>query len=266
MKNSERRYLEMPSRGMELRQEMAQQMFQAMDYDWDDALTSLFPLAPKDLLEKGLVTPVWYAWESERWERRWGQKLRRQISLLKKPGHIEIFGWGLGRDGKRLLPKAVALGHSVAITDNSSVACNNATAYIQTEGLTKSVKVRQTDILKAWAAGKINARKTNVIIASQIFQNETRDRKWLMMRWLGSFLATPPFSRRVIFIIHARGEDNPEDTVEWRHTIPWTDEELFNGLEFEMNEAVPGLLPKIEVIGKHNYFHQMYTLFRITTA
>ncbi|MFZ2149630.1 MAG: hypothetical protein WAV15_00505 [Minisyncoccia bacterium] len=248
---------------------MNQSMFQVLDYNWDFALSpsdeNPYPLAPKDLLEKGLVNPAYYAWENERWERRWGQKLWQEVRKIK-PGHIEYFGWGLGRDGKKLVPKAVAKGHSVAITDCSTVACKNATEFVEEEGLAGKVTVRQADILNAWASRKINPKKTNVIIASQIFQNETGDRKWLMMRWLGNFLATPPFSRRVAFIIHARGEDNPEGTVEWRHTIPWTDEELFAGLEFEMNEAVPGLLPSIKVVGQHNYFHQKYTLFRITAA
>lgn len=229
------------------------------EYNWDQALEAEFPLAPRDLLEKGQVTEESYL-KAERLLRRFVHlKMRNELLRLNNPGMvIEVLGPGLFRD-LSWVPNAVRYGYKVAMTDISRVACILARGELRHKGVLRRVTIRQTSLEAAWESGQIDHDQTIAYYGGQFIQNQDEDTMVMMMEGLGRFLRLPG---RVVWLLHPLGEENDPEEVRWRNTTPYFEKELREPLETGLGG--PALM---KVIGKHDYFdHQHYTLFRIKGA
>lgn len=238
-----------------------------LEYNWDKALLmspeNPFPLAPTDLVHKGLVTRALYAQQNKRWQNAWGRLMILEFQrLARKKGEssrnrIEIWGSGLSRCLIGWVPH-IPTFFEVGIRDKSLVACAEAMRWVWRLQLGERVKVSHGD-LESWELfSQKDDGKTVAKYQSQFIQNQPFDVMEDMMRHNGYFLRNPG---TVVYMIHACGEDNPEDKVEWRNTTPYTVPELRSPLE----EGLGGPA-EMKVLKKHKYYHQTYTLFRITAA
>ena len=243
--------------------------------NWDATLTpsrtNPYPLAPPDIVEAGEVNDDSYTAENMRLSIAAENVMRPELThIAGEPGFVgpdapcglEILGAGLLRDIECWLPHAVRLGfHPVCVTDSSIVACGNVENFIEKSNLV-SISPCHMDVETAWREGAIQDENTLVYYGGQFIQNQKQRAKDRMMKHFGRFIKMPTpdgcFRRRV-YLLHARGEDNPPDRVRWRNTIPWMDEELRTPLE--RGFGGPALM---EVIATHWYWHQLYSFFRIS--
>ena len=236
-------------------------------YDWDYALTpsedNPFPLAPKDLVDQKKMTQEIYEGENEKLKNFALEKMLEELKTLSRdpsfsetsPKVIEVMGVGLMRDlwwiqyfGDRL---------KIIIRDKFNVPLEKAEEFI-TDYKLKNIETQQSSIEDAWASGEINDDETIAYYGGQFMQNQDKATKDRMLKHLGTFLGLPSSPPRRIYLLHARGEDNPKRTVLERNSIPYTDKELQKPLEEGLGRKV-----KMEVMGTHKYHHHNYTLFRI---
>ncbi len=261
---------------MEMGMRMETDMSLALSQMWDDKLVPNnihpYPLAPRKRTEEGLVTADSYQRENyllgrfvhflmfqELLQWLWSASLE-----LLPAWHLEIFGAGLMRD-LTWLSSAVTAGFSVSIRDFSQVACENAYNFLISRGLHEKIEVSKTSIELGWRNGLIDDEQTTWYYAGQLVQNQGPDEMWQIMRHFGRFLCQS--GNRRVYLLHARAEDNPPEEVTWNYATPWSDEQLFTPLEFDLNHECPGSRPKVEMLGQHKYFNNVtYTLFRIEKA
>ncbi|HEY4494329.1 MAG TPA: hypothetical protein VJB95_02795 [Candidatus Paceibacterota bacterium] len=235
-----------------------------LEYDWDRALGAPFALAPADLVQEGLVDDPSYNEENKKLGEFCAAVMQEELAALAasrapRGKRIGIMGAGLMRDTRFWIPRAVSLGLQVKIRDISRVACKNARQFIAENNLGKGVTVSRGDV-EDWRVWEdVEDARTLAFYAGQFFQNQTKNIMWDMMYRVGSqFLKIP---HRCVYILHPRGEDNPPEKVRWRNTVPYTDAELFDAFGHGFCEGVQ-VLP----LGKHLYFHQTYTLFKVRAA
>jgi hypothetical protein len=233
--------------------------------EWDSRLTTSrenpYPLAPKDLVRKGLVTEKIYQNENRKFGRFCRQIMLAELPLLATgdgtAGDIEVLGAGLSRD-LGWIATAVRYGFGVAIRDNSLIACQSAIQSIRLQRIIHGVKVTQTEVESGWKSGEIQDAVTSVYYASQFIQVQDKETMHRMMRHLGRFLGLRG-KQRVLYLVHPRGEDNPPEKVEWGKTTPYFDEELRAPLEEGLNGKV-----LMRGIAENMHHHQHYTLFKCT--
>jgi hypothetical protein len=227
-----------------------------LEYDWDAALTKSeenpFPLAPKSLVEAGIVDSRKYKIANDAFGAfvagimlpELANRTERQLSVLS---------FGLGRDTRTWLPDVVhELDYQVTIVDSAKAACDNAKAFRAKHNLSKNVKVVKDTVERALVSGKVKDGPDVVMYAGQLIQNFDID----TMRW---FMRRLRARKGTFYMLHARGEENLVGQVEWRNTHPYQDYEWQRPLR-ENEEAEV----EVSVLGKHSYFgHHHYTIFRI---
>jgi len=227
--------------------------------DWDAELTTSsknpFPLAPRDLQDRGLVTPENYRVQNRRLTRFCTQTMMSELKVVVAGTRMQIAGFGIGRDVQQWLPRAVReFGCSVDILDTSEVACENARRFLRYHGLVRRVKVAHADVEEYWSVGEV---PEVVFIGQGFIQTQDDTTKDRMLGYLGTSLPEDG----VVYLLHARGEDNPRSRVRWGKSTPYTDTEIRAPLE----EGAGGQVV-MQVLGKHQYYHQKYTLLRIGRA
>ena len=226
--------------------------------DWNSVLTDEFPLAPKDLMEKGLVKKKEYGDQNRSLAGFVHRTMKTELLRLNRPGRIEVLGFGLGRD-LGWIPSVIRhLGYRVAITDGSAVACANARQRLRHWRLLRRVEMRHLCVEEAWETGQIDEAEVVAYYGGQFIQVQDLDTMWAMLAHLGAFLALPG---RAIYLLHARGEDNDSEEVRWGKSTPYFEDDLRAPLE----EGLSGQV-KIHVVEQHMYFHQKYSLLRIRAA
>ena len=234
-----------------------------LSYDWDEALLAEWALAPRDLVDAGQITEELYVTEWRRLNNFVRNTIGGQLPKLGGKGmRIEIPGHGLLRD-LPWVPRAVRMGYEVGMTDGSLVACFAARIWLRHQSRlskkeSQQVVIRHALIEEAWETGAIDESKTVAYYAGQFIQNQDPDIMHDMMERMGRFVGLPG---RVVWLLHPLGEDNDPEKVQWRHTIPYTEAELREPLEAGLGGKVA-----MDVLGKHDHYHQHYTLFRITRA
>lgn len=250
-------------------QRLGQTVKNALAVYWDDVLTpsdeNPFPLASKSAAKAGVVNSVSYKRQNRRMMFRSMKVMVPQILRMKEepgfgedPKKIVILGAGLLRDLKWLINASI-LGFPVIICDASTVACDKAHEFAEEHGLGE-IEIIKADIESAWNQGDINEEEVLAYYGGQFIQNldeEARDR---VLEHLGRFLGIPTSGgrlRRRVYLLHARGEDNPPE-VEWRNSIPYKDAELRAPLEKGFGGPVT-----MEKIGRHRHWDQVYTFFEI---
>ncbi|MDO8594946.1 MAG: hypothetical protein Q7R93_05580 [bacterium] len=235
--------------------------------EWDSRLTTSpdnpFPLAPKDLVRKGLVTERIYQDQN----RKFGRFCRR-LMLKELPTQEiaigdelfwELLGAGMCRDFG-WIADAVRRGLGINIRDNSKVACQGTIQFLRSQNIYSGVTVRETEVEFGWEAGEIKDSLTSVYYASQFIQVQDRETMQRMLRHLGAFLGLQG-KKRVIYLVHPLGEDNPPEKVEWGKTTPYFFHELRKGLEEGLNSRV-----RMQVLGEHMHYHQKYNLIKAFAA
>ncbi len=251
---------------------MAGVLHNALEVYWDNTLTpsreNEFPLAPHDEVMAGRVDAVRYKRQNRRLAlKSWKVMVPELLGLSESagfsegPSRVQICGWGLGRD-LEWIPKIVNAGFQVSVCDVSSVACTTCQIFLDRRGV-GNVQVITSDLEQAWNNGSIHDEQVLVYYAGQFVQNQSEEEKDTAMEHFGSFLRIPTqngLGRRV-YLLHARGEDNPPDKVRWRNTIPYSDLELRAPLEKGFGGPV-----LMEVIARHRYYHQCYSFLRIGGA
>jgi len=265
-------------------QEQTQEQTQEtrQEYDWDSILTKSpknpFPLAPKDLVEKGEVNEENYNKENAGIRnfctKVMGEELQniiRDPDFALAPKGVEILGAGLMRDLWWILKVDKDL--KIKIIDKTETAVKNARKFAKDFELKDKVEIKKMELEEAWKKKEINEDETIAYYGGQFIQNQDEE---TMKRNFGEFLKLPSSLGRRIYLLHPRGEDNPFGTVEWRNTIPYRDTELMVPLEEGFGYTDEQLLAplerglgdkvKMEALGTHNYFHQKYTLLRIMAA
>jgi len=273
--------------GMKLLQTQNLEITQRLDYDWEPVLTKSptnpFPLAPKDLVESGFVTEENYKEQNAGIRTFCFQKMAHDLRDLishpnfedkNTPKGVEILGAGLMRDLYWILQ--VDRDLKIKIRDMTNVAINNANKFVKEFELKDKVEVIKTEIEDAWKKGMINEQDTIAYYGGQFIQNQDPKTMVRMMCHFGEFLKLPSTPPRRIYLLHARGEDNPLDKVKWRNTITYTDQDILipveEGFGYSDKELLMpleeglGAKIKMEVLGKHDYYHQKYTLLRIMQA
>jgi len=251
---------------------------QALEVYWDNSLTpskeNKYPLAPLDKVKSGEVNP-------RRYQRR-NRSFKADIKKCMKPELVriranmditaeaigfEFLSAGLGRDVEALVPTLVDLGFPVGVNDVSLVSCNHCYKILEwcakSKAQVNDVLVRQTEIEAGWRSGEIKDKTTLVYYLGQMLQNLDPDTKDRVAEHLGQFLRIPvglgKSAGRVVYILHLRGEDNPPDKVELRNSTPYFDKELRAPIEKGFGGPVV-----FELVRKINYWHQVYTLLRVT--
>jgi hypothetical protein len=225
---------------------------------WDDKLSQSaknpFPLAPRDLVRKGLVTPENYARENEKLGRFRNSVMRGELERIRATPaivqmvapEIKVFGVGLGRD-MLWVGDALHLGFSVSVCDVSNVACQKLPKQ---EGL----RVYNKEIEDGWADLEMDSPKALVYCALQFIQILDRDKMYRVMRRLGYLLRVRQVAgqNRILYVAHPFHKDNKK--VEWGDTTPYSKEEFMIAL---------GVSVEMELLGVHKYFHQSYSFFKI---
>ncbi len=264
-------------------QNLEQQIRQ--EYDWDliltESPTNPFPLAPKDLVERGEVNEENYIRENAGitafCAKVMGDELKEMISdphFGTAPKGMEILGAGLMRDLWWILKVENDL--KIKIKDKTETAIKNAQKFAKEFELKEKVEIKKIEIEEAWKKGEINEEETIAYYGGQFIQNQDRETMKRMMHHFGEFLKRPSSPPRRIYLLHPRGEDNPADKVEWSNTTPYTDVDLIVPVEEGFGYSDASLLSSLaegyggkvqmKALGTHNYFHQKYTLLRIMAA
>ncbi len=244
---------------------------QKLYYNWNEALIQSeknpFPLAPNDLVRNGEVNEESYMNENKLLQEA-GVRVMvpelleiTQVSDFEKgPKALEIFGAGLLRDMQWLRNPVTHLFNPVCITDCSTFACENAEKFKDLYSL--PISILESDIGDAIACGYIDPEQTRVHYAGQLVQNLDLEGKNGLMKYFGQFLRIPTSKGkygRKVYLLHARGEDNPLGSVEWKNTIAWPDKDLLDPLEEGFGGSV-----LMEIIGTHNHWNQRYVWFRLS--
>lgn len=250
---------------------------------WDEKLKpdddNPYPLAPKDLVRRGLVTRENYADENGKFGRFCSSIMREELNLL---GHsigfseivlpqIEVLGAGLARD-LNWISDAVKTGFGVKVYDISNVACeyveNRFEGSIQ-QGLVRVVNGEAEEMWEEW---QVDSERIIACFASQFIQVQKKRKMQKILRFLGSFLEKKvgkvKLSRQIYFMHPYRKDntgpkvwDNEElPEVVWGDTTPYDEEEIKCELEKGSSRKV-----KIDVLGKHHYYHQEYSFLKIMT-
>lgn len=255
-------------------------MQDALQCYWDYALVpskkNPFPGAPPDKVRSGEVNADSYKAQNIALEQFVDMHMvpeakslaPLQEEALECKARFEIAGLGWSRDLKGLVTTLVTNGVLVGATDVSYVAYTKFLEFL--DGNTKNypqlkgVQVRWAEFEEALRKQDIDLTNVVGLYGGQFFQNSPVRKKDSMLRVLGQFLGRPAFNGRLVrrlYILHPLGEDNPADRVEWRNTIPYKQVELQRPLEKGLGRKVT-----MDVLGKHDYWHQKYTLFKITAT
>ncbi len=224
---------------------------------WDSRLRQSqdnpFPLAPADLLKKGLVNAANYSTQNMRFGLFCQRKMLAELENLNRDGEIEIFGIGLARDIGWVLKAIEHFG--VKMWDHSTVARQNATLVLRPRTWLQMVEIAEGEVMKGWKAGQIDREGVMAIYASQFLEHQGDALKSFAYHF-GKFLRVPD---RRIYLVLPRLEDNPPDKVKWDSAVPPLDHEW----QVPLNEGFGGLT-NICKLGTHKYFHRRYTFFRIS--
>ncbi len=242
------------------------------DAYWNNSLTQSetnpYPLAPVDKVKAGKITKRSYEKRNELLKKRSALVMIPELveiagekGFSEGPQGMEILGAGLHRDLEFLRDPVIGLYSPVGITDNSSVACAGAEAFANT--CNTLIGVCQSEIEEAWQQGFIDEEVILVYYAGMFVQNQDREKKNRIMERFGRFIKipAPPDGRlrRRVYLLHARGEDNPPEKVEWKNTVPYFDHELRAPLEGGFGGPIA-----MEIIAQHWYWHQRYSFLRLS--
>jgi hypothetical protein len=233
---------------------------------WDGRLIKSernpFPLAPRNLVEDGIVNPRNYELQNTRFGNYFGQLMRSEISQLpREHSAIQIFGVGLCRDYMWMKP-AIMAGFDILIRDISLVACNKAQGILRRRFLARPGTTFREPGGLAWGRVKqeqilpteIDPSRTVAVHASQFVEHQ--DCLGEFMRVFGKFIRHP--GRRVYLVLPFL-EDNPPDAVKWDSAKPPYAYEWQGPLV-----AGFGGRPNICILGRHKYFDRTYTCVRIS--
>lgn len=258
-----------------------------LEAKWNNKLTpsveNPFPLAPKDLVRLGLVTPKNYAEQNRVWRKEvlkvFSGELREieeyftslspevHVPLLPRfCSHVwEFLSWGLGRE--RLAAAAVSKNKyrfGVVIRDNCSSACRRARSWSRVQKL--DWQVEHGEILLAWAKGHIKVNDTFALVVSQLVQICTPENARWFMELFAAFLIIPMpdgCPARRVYMIHATLADNTHEgvSVEWGDTTPYDIGELK-----ELAENRAGRSIEFKTLHIFKYYHQTYRVLRLMLA
>lgn len=224
------------------------------DFRLRQSLENPFPLAPEDLLKKGLVNEINYFTQNRRFGLFCRRKMLAELETLDHNGEIEVFGIGLARDIEWVLEAIKHFG--VKMWDHSTVACQNAKHTLRPRTWLQMVEIISMEIMTGWKAGHIDQEGVMAIYASQFLEHQGNELKSFAYRF-GKFLRVPG---RKIYLVLPRLEDNPRDKVKWNSAVPPLDHEW----QVPLNEGFGGRT-NICVLGTHKYFHRKYTFFRLSS-
>ncbi len=237
---------------MKLSLEQSQNLAFNQNY-WDAKLTRSsdhpFPLAPNNLVEKGLINEEIYQKENE----AWGNFVTKIMISESLSGPICILGAGLCRDWGWVRTKATQKD-LVFIVEGSNVAYKHAHAFIKKYSLQRKVKVILSEVLDAWQNGDIHDDCINAYFLSQFLEHQG-DSLPSFTNHLGNFLRDP---KHAVYLVTPRLEDNPPEKVFWEHAVPLSDEEWQAGFNNGLGRPVA-----VKLLGKHAYINRIYSFFKV---
>lgn len=241
-----------------------------------------YPLGPIDLTEDGenVVNPDNYIDENAKFGGFYSELMMIELKILALDKSLMVINPNLGLLGPGLsrdlywLRKAIEIGYSADARDISPVAMKNI--HLLFGQLIKEGKVKTVigDIEETMVTDRIASWQTVAYFASQFFQVLGRNRMRDTLGKLGIILSRWPRgtqSKPRIYIGHPLPEDNigPKcwngvnlPGVKWGDTIPFSKDELCEALEHKLG----GRKAVGEVLGKHSYYHQTYTLLKLSLA
>lgn len=243
-----------------------------------------YPLAPKDLVRMGLITPENYNSENEKLSSYCNTMMEDELNRLSgepefakivRP-EIKVFGIGLARD-LGWIDKAIYLGFYTTIYDVSSVACQSM-LYLAKGFVTKDfvaedapdnrLEVVTGEIEEEWES--IQSGHTLIIYASQFFQVQKKIKMRRIMRKSVSLVVNSTLEiKPSLYLAHPFKKDNDGScewrgisfpTVEWGDTTPYSDGELRAGMG-RLRHSM-----RMDLLGVHMYYHQKYSLLKIRYA
>lgn len=253
-------------------QQLGQHLENALEVYWDRTLTlseeNPFPLAPSDKVESGEVNAESYLEQNKLLTNVSNEIMVLELNHIVKesgfaagPTGIEVLGAGLLRDLLWLCHACISEFSPISIRDSSVVACANALNFLEEHSLS-DIRLDHVEIESAWKNAQIDDLETILYYAGQFIQNQDQKAKDRIMKHFGKFLKIPNnegvLCRRV-YLLHPFVEDNPLTRVVWRNTTPYSREELLTPLEKGFGGKV-----EMEIIGQHNYFHQLYSFVRLS--
>ena len=243
-----------------------------LERHWNKKLSSPYPLAPKDLVRMGLVNPENYALENQALSSFRNSMMEKELTRLSSKTEftnldfpeIKVFGIGLARD-LGWIEEAIRLGFFVSAYDVSSVACDLLSSV--TEKLPrKRIQINTGEIEAWWARIEADANRTMVYHVAQFIQilKKTEMRR-LMHRMMVLLDNRPLGIAPSLYVVHPFEKDNcgPRKWggisfpygVEWGDTIPYSEDELL--------DAMGKRKVKMDLLGVHPYFHQIYSFLKI---
>ncbi len=229
------------------------------DY-WDNRLTESeknpFPLAPKNLVDRSLVTSKSYRKENDAWGKFVSDIMTKEHFLTS----VCILGAGLARDLGWVLIKIKQWANAqpkcrstITIADSSKVALDNAKSFLKKHSFHRKIKVVHTEILDGWENGNIDDEEIGAYFLSQFIEHQ-EDNMAEFMHHFGRFLK---LRNRAIYMVTAILDDNDKDQILWDHAKLFTYQQLIDELEEGLGDTA-----KVEILGKHKYFDRTYTFFK----
>lgn len=257
-----------------------------LERHWNDKLLggtdeNPFPLAPRDLVHKGIVTLEDYRRENELLDMFSNSimekellEIRRETFFVDASKKVEVLGAGLGRGLRWIKPAVQTLDLHVVVRDCAEVALDKVHELFRELGISGKVDLCHGEVEEEWAHVKQLTLPFLPLItyAGQFIQVQDPLKKDRMMehfalRLKEGMLVNPPFPR--LYLVHARRKDNNAPSrwktyygiPEWGDSIPYEDEELLAPMK-----KILGSRCKLETLGTHQYFHQIYAFLKISVS
>jgi hypothetical protein len=267
-----------------LRLESRLSMIQSLERHWNEKLspsdTNPYPLAPKDLVSRGLVNQENYTEQNALFGRFCSSHMMREIGIFTCSGSmgtlcpvIELFGAGRARDCWWVADAACG-GFKMRVRDISAVALSHMNFVLGPYITARCIDVVEGEIEEGFIEKPIDSQRTIAYFASQFIQVQKRRKMQRLLSMLGSFLEQWPYDTGVkprIYLVHPFNSDNCNTVVwnghelphaTWGDTIPYERHEITRACE----RGTRGKKVLLDVLGQHKYYHQCYSFARVTIA